>query len=161
MGATAAVVGQNLGAKQPDRAIAAVHRAARIGLSAAAVIAVLFLAIPRALLGAFGMTDPAAVAIGVRLLQYLSISGFFITAALTYTGGLQGAADTKSPFYISVVSQIILPLGLLTVLGTFRILQPSDIWVAILLGHATRCGLSIVRFRQGRWRGIAVDLTTR
>ena len=161
MGATAAVVGQNLGAKQPDRAIAAVHRAARIGLSAAAVIAVLFLAIPRALLGAFGMTDPAAVAIGVRLLQYLSISGFFITAALTYTGGLQGAADTKSPFYISVVSQIILPLGLLTVLGTFRILQPSDIWVAILLGHATRCGLSIVRFRQGRWRGITVDLTTR
>ena len=161
MGATAAVVGQNLGAKQPERAVAAVHRAARIGLSAAAVLAVLFLTIPQVLLGAFGMTDPATATIAVGLLQYLSISGFFITAALTYTGGLQGAADTKSPFYISVLSQIILPLGLLAVLGTFRTLQPTDIWRAILLGHATRCGLSIVRFRQGRWRNIAVDLTTR
>ena len=161
MGATAAVVGQNLGAKQPDRAIQAVHHAARIGLSAAAVVALLFIAVPRALLGAFGMTDPAAVTIGIGLLQYLSISGFFITAALTYTGGLQGAADTKSPFYISVLSQIILPLGLLTVIGAFRTLQPTDIWLAILLGHATRCGLSIFRFRQGRWRGITVDLTTR
>ena len=161
MGATAAVVGQNLGAKQPDRAIQAVHHAARIGLSAAAVVALLFLTIPGILLGAFGMTDPAAVTIANRLLQYLSISGFFITAALTYTGGLQGAADTKSPFYISVLSQIILPLGLLTVLGTFRTLEPVDIWRAILLGHATRCGLSVLRFRQGRWRGIAVDLTTR
>ncbi len=161
MGATAAVVGQNLGAKQPDRAIQAVHHAARIGLSAAAVVALLFLTIPGILLGAFGMTDPAAVTIANKLLQYLSISGFFITAALTYTGGLQGAADTKSPFYISVLSQIILPLGLLTVLGTFRTLEPVDIWRAILLGHATRCGLSVLRFRQGRWRGIAVDLTTR
>ena len=104
------------------------------------------------------MTDPAAVTIANKLLQYLSISGFFITVALTYTGGLQGAADTKSPFYISVLSQIILPLGLLTVLAAFRTLEPTDIWRAILLGHATRCGLSVLRFRQGRWRSIAVDI---
>ena len=161
MGATAAVVGQNLGAKQPDRAVQAVHQAARIGLSAAAVIAALFLAVPGPLLAAFGMTDPAAVTIGITLLQYLSMSGFFITAALTYTGGLQGAADTRSPFYISVVSQIILPLGLLTALGAVRTIQPTDIWLAILLGHATRCGLSVLRFRQGRWRHLGVDLTTR
>lgn len=161
MGATAAIVGQNIGAKQPERAIAAVHGAARIGLSAAAVLAVLFVAIPRVLLGGFGMTDPAAVAIGVRLLQFLSVSGFFVTTALTYTGGLQGAADTKSPFYISVVAQIILPLSLLAVLGTFHKLEPTDIWIAIVIGHATRCTLSVLRFRQSRWRSIAVDLTTR
>lgn len=159
MGATAAIVGQNIGAKQPERAVVAVHHAARIGLSAAAVLAVLFVAFPRVLLGAFGMTDPAAVAIGVRLLQFLSVSGFFITAALTYTGGLQGAGDTKSPFYISVLSQIILPLSLLTVLGTFHKVEPTDIWIAIVIGHATRCVLSVLRFRQGRWRSIAVDLT--
>jgi Na+-driven multidrug efflux pump len=32
------------------------------------------------------------------------------------------------------------------------------IWIAILVGHATRCLLSVVRFNQGKWRGIAVDL---
>jgi hypothetical protein len=33
-----------------------------------------------------------------------------------------------------------------------------DIWLAILAGHATRCALSVLRFRQGKWRGIEVDI---
>ena len=37
-------------------------------------------------------------------------------------------------------------------------LDPLDIWIAILVGHATRCALSVLRFRQGKWRGIVVDL---
>jgi Na+-driven multidrug efflux pump len=37
-------------------------------------------------------------------------------------------------------------------------LEPADIWLAILLGHATRCLLSVLRFRQGKWRAIRVDL---
>ncbi|MFN0177767.1 MAG: MATE family efflux transporter [Gemmatimonadales bacterium] len=158
MGAAAAVVGQNLGAHQPDRAVAAVGVASRIGLAMAAVLGLAFVAIPRVLLAVFGMTDPAVVDIAVRLLQFLSVSGFFITTALTYTGGLQGAGDTRSPFFISVASQIAVPLGLLTVLSMIRPLSPIDIWVAILLGHATRCGLSVIRFRQGRWRAIRVDI---
>src|SRR5689334_12511519 len=57
MGAAAAVAGQNLGAGRPDRSVHGVHVAAGIGLGAAAAIGVLFLTIPRALLGLFGMTD--------------------------------------------------------------------------------------------------------
>ena len=37
-------------------------------------------------------------------------------------------------------------------------LDPIDIWIAILIGHATRCLLSWVRFNQGRWRTIAVHI---
>jgi len=37
-------------------------------------------------------------------------------------------------------------------------LGPLDIWLAILAGHTTRCALSVLRFRQGRWRNIAVDV---
>lgn len=158
MGATGAVVGQNLGAKQPERAIQAVGVAARIGLIVAAVIAVLFLVIPRVLLDIFGMSDPTAVGLAVRLMQVLAVSGFFITLALTFTGGLQGAGDTKSPFYISVVSQIVIPLGGLTLVGLVRPLVPLDVWLAILMGHVTRASLSIIRFRQGRWRAITVDI---
>ena len=55
------------------------------------------------------MTDPEVVAIGVQLLRVLSVSGLFITVALTYTGGLQGTGDTKSPLYISIVSQVCFP----------------------------------------------------
>ncbi|MBS1240878.1 MAG: hypothetical protein H6R40_305 [Gemmatimonadetes bacterium] len=156
MGATAAVAGQNLGAGKPDRSAHAVHVAARIGLVGSAIMATLFLAVPRFLLGVFGMADPVVVGIAVQLLRYLSVSGFFITVALTYTGGLQGTGDTRSPFYISLVSQLALPLGGLAVLQLVRPLTASDIWTAIVLGHMTRCGLSVLRFRQGRWREIKV-----
>ena len=158
MGAAAAVAGQNLGAGRPDRTARAVHIAARIGVTGAAGVGLAFFLIPRQLLAVFGMQEPAVVDIGTRLLRILSVSGLFISAALTYTGGLQGTGDTKSPLYISIVSQVILPLGICYVIQQTGTLQPMHIWLAILAGHATRFGLSYFRFVQGKWRGIAVDI---
>jgi MATE family, multidrug efflux pump len=158
MGATAAVAGQNLGAGRPDRTVTAVHTAAFFGLAVALVVGTLFVLIPRQLLGIFGMDDPVAVDLGVQLLGYLSVSGFFITVALTYTGGLQGTGDTKSPLYISIVSQIIIPLGMVFVLQVTRGLRPADIWLAIVLGHFTRGILSWAVFRRGRWKDIELKV---
>ena len=157
MGAAAAVAGQNLGAGSADRARDAVHVAARIGFLGAAAIGALFLLIPRQLLAVFGMDQPGVVDIGVGLLRVLSLSGLFIAVALTYTGGLQGTGDTRSPLYISIVSQVAVPLGICFVIQRVATLDPIDIWLAILAGHATRCALSVFRFNQGLWRNIAVD----
>ena len=159
MGAAAAVAGQNLGARQPDRAEKAVHVAARIGLAGAAIVGAFFLIIPRQLLAVFGMNDPVVAEIGAQLLRVLSVSGLFITVALTYTGGLQGTGDTKSPLYISIVSQVIVLLGICAVIQKTGSLDPIDIWIAILVGHALRCALSVLRFNQGKWRDIAVDIS--
>ena len=158
MGASAAYAGQNLGAGHPERAAEGVRVATRIGLAVSVVVAALFLTMPRLLLGAFGMSDPAVVDIGVQLLTFLSISGLFISVALVHTGGLQGTGDTRSPLYISIISQIVIPLGICSTLQAMRGLQPTDIWSAILVGHATRCLLSVVRFRQGKWRDIRVEI---
>jgi Na+-driven multidrug efflux pump len=158
MGAAATVAGQNLGAGRPERAVHGVHVAAGLGVALAAAIGVLFLTLPRALLGLFGMTDPVVVGLGVQLLGFLSVSGLFVTVALTYTGGLQGTGDTRSPLYISIVSQVVVPLGLCAVLQATRELRAADIWTAILLGHMTRCALSVLRFRQGQWRNIRVEM---
>lgn len=158
MSAAATVAGQNLGARRPDRSVHGVHVAAGLGLGLAATIGVLFLTIPRLLLGLFGMTDPVVVGLGVQLLRFLSVSGLFVTVALTYTGGLQGTGDTRSPLFISIVSQIVVPLGLCALIQATRDLRPTDIWTAILLGHITRCALSVLRFRQGKWRSIRVEV---
>jgi putative MATE family efflux protein len=161
MGAAAAVAGQNLGAGKPDRSEEAVHVAARIGVVGAAFVGAFFLFFPRQLLAVFGMNEPAVVEIGTQLLRVLSVSGLFIAVALTYTGGLQGTGDTKSPLYISIISQIVIPLGICFVIQQTGTLQPLHIWIAILIGHATRCLLSVLRFNQGKWRGIAVDIGPR
>jgi len=158
MGAAAAVAGQNLGAGQPQRSEAAVHLAARFGFAGAAVIGVFFLFFPRQLLAVFGMQDPAVVELGVGLLRVLSVSGLLIAVALTYTGGLQGTGDTRSPLYISIVSQIVVPLGICFFIQQTGTLEPMHIWLAILVGHATRCILSVLRFNQGKWRTIAVEI---
>ena len=156
MGAAATIAGQNIGAGQPDRAVQGVHTASRIGLMVAAGVGLLFVAFPEALLGAFGATDAAVATIGEQLLRYLAISGFFITVALTYTGGLQGSGDTRSPLVITLASQILVPIGMCSFIQAGRPLTPSDIWLAIVLGHFTRCVLTVARFRQGKWRAISI-----
>ncbi len=158
MGAAATIAGQNLGAGNPERAAEGVRVTSRIGLGVAAVLAALFLLIPRQLIGMFGNTNPDVLVHGQQLLAYLAVSGFFITTALTYTGALQGTGDTRSPLYISIVAQVLLPLGLCTAFQQIRGLQPADIWLSIVLGHLTRCVLSVGRFRQQKWRTIAVDI---
>jgi putative MATE family efflux protein len=159
MAASATIAGQNLGAGNPDRAAEGVHVASYMGVVVAAVVGGMFLLIPRYLLGIFGMTDPDVLSIGVVLLRFLSLSGLFITVALSFTGGLQGTGDTRSPLFISLVSQIVVPIGLCAFIQSTRGLNASDIWLAILLGHFTRCVLSVVRFRQEKWRRIAINIS--
>ncbi|HEY3746281.1 MAG TPA: hypothetical protein VGL17_08585, partial [Gemmatimonadaceae bacterium] len=98
------------------------------------------------------------VGIGVQLMHVLSISGLLVAVALTYTGGLQGTGDTKSPLYISILSQVVVPLGICFAVQQTSHLDPIDIWLAILAGHATRCALSVLRFKQERWRTITVSI---
>lgn len=160
MGATAAMVGQNLGAGKPERSVLAAHTASRLGLTLAAVVGSLFMFIPQPLLAIFGMKDPIAVELGVGLLRYLSLSGLFVTVALVYNGALQGTGDTRSPLFITLFSQFALPLGLCSLIQNLRPLQPSDVWLAIVLGHATRALFSFLRFRQEKWREIKVEVGT-
>jgi putative MATE family efflux protein len=158
MSATATITGQNLGAGKPERSIAGAWVAARIGLGVALVVGLAFVAIPSTLLGIFGMREPRVLEIGSQLLRYLTVSGFFVTVALVYNGALQGTGDTKSPFYISLVSQIIVPLSFCAVMEAVHGLRAADIWTAIVIGHVLRCTLGVLRFRQGKWRTIKVEI---
>ena len=158
MGAAATVAGQNLGAGFPDRTRDAVRLSARFGLAIAVFVGALFVTIPGVLLGLFGMTEPVVVGIGRELLLFLSVSGVFITVALTFTGGLQGTGDTRSPLFITLVSQFALPIGFLTYVQSTQPLQTWHVWTAIVMGHATRCVLSVWRFEQGKWRTIDLGL---
>ncbi len=160
MGAASAVAGQNLGAGHPERSARSARAAAGVGLALASVVGAAFLFAPNALLAVFGMTEGPVFQLGRQLLRYLAVSGLFVTVALTYTGALQGTGDTKGPLYISLLSQVVLPVGLCFILQAIRGLEPTDIWLAIVLGHVMRCTLSVLRFRQGRWRNLVVDIGT-
>jgi Na+-driven multidrug efflux pump len=50
------------------------------------------------------------------------------------------------------------PLGICFAIQQTGTLTPLHVWLAILVGHVIRCALSVVRFNQGKWRGIEVDI---
>lgn len=158
MGATAAVAGQSLGAGRPERASHTPIDAAKIGLSLAGFIGAAFYMVPETLLAVFGLNEAVVQQLGTELLRYLAISGLFITVALAFTGGLQGTGDTRSPMYISLIAQIAVPVSICALTQAFSSLQPEDVWQAIVAGHFTRCLLSVLRFRQERWKNIKVDI---
>ena len=158
MGATAAFAGQNLGAGRPDRSARGVRVASGIGVAVAVGVGALFLAAPAALLGVFGMDDPVVADLGAQLLAFLSVSGVFVAVALAHNGALQGTGDTRGAMYISLISQLALPLAVCWVLRETVGLEAHHIWLAILLGHMTRCVLGVIRFRRGHWRGIEVEI---
>ena len=158
MAAASTVSGQNLGAGLPERTRKAPRTSAAYGVLLAASIGTLFILIPEKLLGVFGLEQPIVLALGTQLLGYLSVSGLFVTVALTYTGALQGAGDTRSPFVITLISQLAVPIGYLTITEMTRGLQSADVWGAILAGHFLRCVLSVACFERGRWIHIKVDI---
>jgi putative MATE family efflux protein len=158
MSAAATVAGQNLGAERPERTAATPRAASLVGLRVAVPLGLAFLFAPRLLLGVFGLDDPVVLALGRQFLAFLSLSSLFLTVALSYTGALQGTGDTKSPMWITLISQLALPLAWCFSIQAWRALQPTDIWLAIVVAHFTRAGLSILRFGAGKWRGIEVDI---
>jgi len=158
MSAAAAVAGQNLGASQPERTAATPRSAVMVGLRVAVPLGLLYLFVPRFLLGLFGLEDPIVLGLGRQFLAFLSVSSVLLTVALSYTGALQGTGDTRSPMWITLISQLALPIAWCAAFDAWRGLQPTDIWLAILLAHFTRASLSVLRFRAGRWRAIEVDI---
>ena len=158
MGATSTIVGQNLGALKPERAIQGARTGALVGLGVAGLIGVLFLFLPGFLLGLFGFEDPIVLHLGSQFLAYLSLSGLLVSVAINYTGALHGGGDTRSPMLITLVSQLLLPPGILFFLQLNYGLLPEYVWRVILLGHFLRCALSVIRFYQGRWLHIRVEM---
>jgi len=157
-GASATFIGQNIGAGKPKRGVQGVYISAFLGLVWSAVFGLCYWFFPTQLLGLFEITDEAVVALGVTLLRYLAFSGIFVLIALAFTGGLQGAGDTKRPMIIAFLSQIVILLGICAYYEQQGQLTPNIIWSAILISHATRLILSVAIFQRGNWSSIKVEL---
>lgn len=156
--ACSTVMGQNMGAGKSERGKRAVYVGAGLGLLWAAAFGLLFWTLPNTLLGFFFIEDVLVLDIGANLLHFLTFSGLFVAVALAFTGGLQGAGDTKKPMYIAFVSQIVVLLGVCAVYESMGRLSTNAIWTAILVSHMSRFALSYIVFARGKWEGITVEI---
>jgi putative MATE family efflux protein len=143
-----ALVGQNLGAGQEGRARHAVWLTVSYCLVVTATTAVLFLAMPRVLVGLF-TTDPAVIDAGARYLRIISIAQIGQTFELILEGALAGAGYTFWPMVASTsLTALRIPLSAWWS-GPFGLV---GIWWALSLTAASRGVAMLLFWRGGAWR---------
>jgi MATE family, multidrug efflux pump len=146
--ATAAIVGQNLGARRPDRAERAGWLAVAFCTALGAVVCVLELAAPEWFASIFS-NDPAVIAEGAKYLRIAAISQLFVCAEIVLEGALGGAGDTVPPMLTSTtitLARIPLAAWAADRWGS------SGIWWVISLTAIARALGMIILWRAGRWK---------
>ncbi len=146
--ASAAIVGQNLGAGRPDRARTAGWLSARYACAAAALPALAFLVAPTSLVGVFSR-DPGVIAAGASYLRIIAVAEITMALEIVLEGSLGGAGFTVEPMLWSgslTASRIPLASWLA---GRFGV---AGIWWAISLTAAGRGIAMTALWRSGRWR---------
>jgi len=147
--ATAVLVGQNLGAKNPQRA-------EKSGLISSLLYSLfmvftgsLFHIFAQPIISAFN-PQPDVVRIGVNYLHVLTLSFVFLGIAIVLSRAMNGAGDTISPMVITGFTLLILRIPLCLFLS--RILGTTGIWVGLAISDLANGLLTLFWFIEGRWK---------
>jgi putative MATE family efflux protein len=145
------MVGQNLGAGKPERAVHSVRLIARaVGIITIVVLSALAFWAPYIL--ALFSDDAETIAIGTRAVRILVIGYVGFGINYVFDAAQAGAGDTLSPMTINLISLWLVQVPLAYVLPQIDRLGLDGIWLALVLGWLVQLSMMWLRFRQGRWQ---------
>lgn len=153
--AAATLVGQNLGANQPERAEKSVWRTAFIAFCFFAIVAIIFF-VSGASLMRFFTNDKEAILAGTECLHILAIGYVFFAYGMIISQAFNGAGDTRTPTYINLFVFWVLQIPLAWVLAKFLKMGPTGVYIAIGVAESVLAIVSIIIFRKGRWKLVKV-----
>jgi putative MATE family efflux protein len=153
--AAATLVGQNLGAGQPDRAEASVWHIGWYNMAFTVAVSVVFFMFPRELIGIF--TDESGVVdIGAEWLRILSYSYFVYGWWMVSVQAFNGAGDTMTPTWINLVFFWLIQIPLAWVLALPMGWAHSGVFWGVFVSE-TGVGLfTLWLFSRGRWKTATV-----
>jgi Na+-driven multidrug efflux pump len=149
--AAATLVGQNLGAKQPERAAQSVWRAAFFNMFFLGGISLIFLLFAPRLVGIFS-SDPVVIAFGANCLRIISLCYVLYAYGLVIIHAFNGAGDTFTPTMINLFCFWIVQLPLAFLLSRRFQMGPNGVFWAVLTAEILLGTISIYVFRLGRWK---------
>ncbi len=153
--AAATLVGQNLGAKKPDRAEVSVWKTGKYNACFMGVVSLVYLIFAKSIISWFNAT-PSVVENGALCLQIIAIGYVFYAYGMVVTQAFNGAGDTKTPTKINFFSfwMFQLPFAYLAAL-TFGF-GAKGVFIAITAAEVVLAVMAIIWFKKGKWKQVQV-----
>ena len=149
--ATATLVGQNLGAKQPDRAETTVWRAAHFNAIFLAIISVIYFLFATELIEFFD-DSPTVVSFGKTALQVICAGYVFFSYGMIMSQAFNGAGDTRTPTMINIVVFWLTQVPLAYYLSKFGGFGAIGVFYAISASLIIWAAVAVFLFRKGKWK---------
>lgn len=149
--AAATLVGQNLGAEQPDRAEQSAWQAAKYNAAFMAVSGVVIMIFAQGITGLF-TNEPEVLRWGTSCLQILGIGFPMYAVGMVMIQSMNGAGDTVTPATMNFICFWLVQIPLAFVLATRTGLEPNGAFVAIVVSESLLTVLSVLVFRRGNWK---------
>jgi Na+-driven multidrug efflux pump len=153
--AAATLVGQNLGAGQPDRAEKSVWRAAFLNMVFMALITVLSFTLATPMLGFF-TDDQQTLKNGIECLQIVSLGYILYAYGMVVNQSFNGAGDTRTPIIISFFGFWIFQIPLAYLLANWFKVGSIGVYSAIAIAESLMAIVGIYIFRQGKWKTVKI-----
>ena len=148
--AASTAVGQNLGAKKPERAAKFAYATMCIVMIETFVISIFFISIPDSIAKIFS-SDPAVIAIAVDYLIILGLSQIFMGIEIVLEGAFSGAGDTVPPMTVSITGSILrLPIAYLMCFALN--VGVNGVWWSLTITSILKAVVIAFWFSRGHWK---------
>ena len=149
--AAATLVGQNLGAKKPDRAEESVWRAGFYNMIFLGVVALTFVVFAQPLVAIF-TDDPGVLPVAVKALRLISYGYIFYAWGMVMVSSFNGAGDTYTPTVLNVLCYWLLRIPLAWALSFKTGLGPNGVFLSIPIADSVLAIVGVIAFRTGKWK---------
>ncbi len=149
--AAATLVGQNLGAKQPERAETSVWRTGLYNMIFLGVIGIFFVIFAEPVIRLF-TSDPLVVPLAVSCLRILSYGNIGYAYGMVMLQAFNGAGDTVTPTVVNFFGFWLLEIPLAYFLAISLRMGANSVYVSIVVAEAAIAAAGILLFRHGRWK---------
>jgi putative MATE family efflux protein len=153
--AAATLVGQNLGAKQIERAVQSVYITAKYNAIFMSFVMILFIFFSNSIIRIF-TKDEAVIEVGSLALMIMGFGFVFYGISMVMTQSLNGAGDTKTPTIINFICFWLFQIPLAYFLAKGLDLGAKGSFIAIPVAETMIALLAWYYFRKGKWKEVKV-----
>jgi putative MATE family efflux protein len=154
-GAAATLVGQNLGANNPERAESAVWITAKYNVIFLGFITILFLVFGQQIASIFS-NQKETIGIANSALSIITLGYVFFGLGMVMTQAFNGAGDTRTPMIINICVLWLVEIPLAYFLSNVLSYGPTGVFIAVALCHSLQALVCWWWFRKGRWKKVKI-----